>query len=109
MIVDAPPLTRYADAIALGQLSDGIVLVLEADSTRREAALVAVENLRSSGDPNSRRGSQQAHVPDSGEDLQQTLSHSRSRQRHATGPRLNRARWGVLVTGLSPSNGNVEC
>ena len=48
VIVDAPPLTRYADAIALGQLSDGIVLVLEAEATRREAALMAVENLRSS-------------------------------------------------------------
>jgi receptor protein-tyrosine kinase len=51
VIVDAPPLTRYADAIALGQLSDGIVLVLEAESTRREAALAAVENLRSSKIP----------------------------------------------------------
>ncbi len=48
VIVDTPPLTRYADAIALGQLSDGMVLVLEAESTRREAALMAVENLRSS-------------------------------------------------------------
>jgi capsular exopolysaccharide synthesis family protein len=51
VIVDAPPLTRYADAIALGQLSDGVVLVLEAESTRREAALTAVENLRSSKVP----------------------------------------------------------
>ena len=49
VIVDAPPLTRYADAIALGQLSDGIVLVLEANSTRREAALAATDGLRSSG------------------------------------------------------------
>lgn len=49
VIVDAPPLTRYADAIALGQLSDGIVLVLEANSTRREAALTVAESLRSSG------------------------------------------------------------
>jgi protein-tyrosine kinase len=49
VIVDAPPLTRYADAIALGQLSDGVVLVLEANSTRREAALAATERLRSSG------------------------------------------------------------
>jgi capsular exopolysaccharide synthesis family protein len=48
VIVDAPPLTRYADAIALGHLADGIVLVVEANSTRREAALIAVENLRSS-------------------------------------------------------------
>lgn len=49
VIVDAPPLTRYSDAIALGQLSDGIVLILEAGSTRREVALTAVEHLRSSG------------------------------------------------------------
>lgn len=48
VIVDAPAMTQYADAISLGQLSDGIVLVLEAGSTRREAALMAVENLRSS-------------------------------------------------------------
>jgi Mrp family chromosome partitioning ATPase len=49
VIVDAPPLTRYADAIGLGQLSDGVVLVLEANSTRREAALAAADSLRSSG------------------------------------------------------------
>jgi capsular exopolysaccharide synthesis family protein len=51
VIYDAPPMTRYADAIALGQLSDGIVLVLEAESTRREAALIAVDHLRSSNVP----------------------------------------------------------
>jgi Mrp family chromosome partitioning ATPase len=48
VIVDAPPMTLYADAIALGKLSDGVVLVVEADSTRREAALNAVGTLRSS-------------------------------------------------------------
>jgi Mrp family chromosome partitioning ATPase len=46
-IIDAPPLSRYSDAMALSQLSDGLVLILEADSTRREAASVAVSNLRS--------------------------------------------------------------
>jgi Mrp family chromosome partitioning ATPase len=46
VVVDAPPITQHAEAIALGQLSDGIVLVLEAGSTRREAALAVVENLR---------------------------------------------------------------
>jgi len=51
VIVDAPPLTRYADAIALGQVSDGIVLILEAESTRREAALMAAETLRASKIP----------------------------------------------------------
>ena len=35
LIVDAPPISRYADAIALGQLSDGMVLILESGSTRR--------------------------------------------------------------------------
>jgi protein-tyrosine kinase len=49
VIIDAPPLTRYSDAIALGQLSDGLVLILEANSTRREAALAAAESLRSFG------------------------------------------------------------
>lgn len=46
ILVDAPPLTRYADAIALAQCSDGVVLILEANSTRREAALQAADNLR---------------------------------------------------------------
>jgi Mrp family chromosome partitioning ATPase len=48
VIVDAPPLNRYADAIALAQLADGLVLIIEADSTRRKAALVVAANLRSS-------------------------------------------------------------
>ena len=48
IIVDAPPLGHYADAIALGRLSDGVILVIEAESTRKESALAAVENLRSS-------------------------------------------------------------
>lgn len=48
VIIDAPPLTRYADAIALGQVTDGLVLVLEADLTRKKAAQMAAANLRSS-------------------------------------------------------------
>jgi receptor protein-tyrosine kinase len=47
VIIDAPPLTQYSDAMVLGQLSDGLVLILEAESTRREAALVVAANLRS--------------------------------------------------------------
>lgn len=46
IIIDAPPLSRYYDAIVLGQLSDGLVLILEADATRREAAAVVARNLR---------------------------------------------------------------
>lgn len=46
VLVDAPSLTRYADATSLGRLADGLVLVLEANSTRKEAALRVMENLR---------------------------------------------------------------
>jgi capsular exopolysaccharide synthesis family protein len=46
VLIDAPPLSIYADAVALGQLADGIVLVLEAHATKREAAVRVAENLR---------------------------------------------------------------
>ncbi len=48
LVVDAPPLTRYSDAIALGKVADGIVLVLEANATRKEAAIRVTEQLRAS-------------------------------------------------------------
>lgn len=51
VIIDAPPLSCYHDAIAVGQLTDGLILVLKAESTRQEAALLAVANLRSSNIP----------------------------------------------------------
>jgi len=47
VLIDAPPLTPYSDALSLGHLTDGFVVVLEANSTRREAALRVSENLRS--------------------------------------------------------------
>ncbi|HUO17284.1 MAG TPA: CpsD/CapB family tyrosine-protein kinase [Verrucomicrobiae bacterium] len=46
VLIDAPPLNEYSEAMALGQLADGLILVLEANSTRREAAVRIVENLR---------------------------------------------------------------
>jgi capsular exopolysaccharide synthesis family protein len=46
VLVDAPPLNEYSDAIALGQIADGLVLVLEANATRREAALRIADTLR---------------------------------------------------------------
>jgi len=49
VIVDAPPLARYPDATALGRVSDGVVLVIEAGLSRRRAARVIVKNLRASG------------------------------------------------------------
>jgi Mrp family chromosome partitioning ATPase len=45
-LVDAPPLSRYGDAVALGQLADGLVLVLEANSTRRDVAQSVAANLQ---------------------------------------------------------------
>jgi Mrp family chromosome partitioning ATPase len=47
VIIDAAPLNHYSDAVALGQLADGLVLIVEADATRREAAAVVAANLRS--------------------------------------------------------------
>ncbi len=47
VLIDAPPVNDSADALMLGQLSDGVILVLEANSTRREAARRAKESLES--------------------------------------------------------------
>lgn len=46
VLIDTPPLGQYADAITLGQLADGAVLIVEANSTRRGSALNATQNLR---------------------------------------------------------------
>lgn len=46
VIIDAPPLNLYADALAIGQLTDGIVVILKAESTRKEAARTAISTLR---------------------------------------------------------------
>jgi capsular exopolysaccharide synthesis family protein len=46
VIIDAPPLTRYADAIALGQLADGLVLIVESGRTRRDETAETVASLR---------------------------------------------------------------
>jgi capsular exopolysaccharide synthesis family protein len=46
VLIDSAPLNTYADGVVLGQLADGLVLVLEANSTRREAAAKVAENLR---------------------------------------------------------------
>lgn len=51
VILDAPPLNRYSDGVVLGKLSDGLVLVIEANATRREAAAAVTENLQSAKVP----------------------------------------------------------
>ncbi len=47
VLIDAPPVNSYTDATLLGRLADGIVLVIEANWTRRETARKAKENLES--------------------------------------------------------------
>jgi Mrp family chromosome partitioning ATPase len=51
VVVNAPPLGAFADAMVLGRLVDGVVLVLEANTTRREAALRITEGLRATNIP----------------------------------------------------------
>lgn len=51
VLIDSPPLNTYADGVAIGQLADGVVLVLEANATRREAAVKITEDLRAAHIP----------------------------------------------------------
>lgn len=43
VLIDSPAVNLYADAVALGKLSDGLILVLQSNATRREAARRAKE------------------------------------------------------------------
>jgi len=47
VLVDVPPLNLYPDGVALAKTSDGLVLVLKANSTRREVAQAVVQDLKS--------------------------------------------------------------
>ena len=51
VVANAPPLSAFADGMVLGRMVDGVVLVLEADATRREAAIRVTESLRNSRIP----------------------------------------------------------
>jgi Mrp family chromosome partitioning ATPase len=45
ILIDAPAVGSNADAVILGQMVDGVVLVVEANSTRRETARMAKETF----------------------------------------------------------------
>lgn len=45
VLIDTPALDSYADAVLLGQLTDGIILVVGSNSTRRETALNVKRNF----------------------------------------------------------------
>ena len=49
IIIDTPPVLAVADAVALGPLVDGVVLVVGAGTTDRHAVEQAVGHLRSGG------------------------------------------------------------
>jgi Mrp family chromosome partitioning ATPase len=51
ILIDAPPLKTSADAILLGRMADGLVVVVEANQTRREPAKKAKRLLDESGIP----------------------------------------------------------
>jgi capsular exopolysaccharide synthesis family protein len=48
VLIDAPPMESGDDAIVLGRNGEGIVLVLRANTSRREKARTAVRNLETS-------------------------------------------------------------
>ena len=45
ILIDAPPLSTYTDALTLARFSDGALMVMESDSTRRETARKCKEIL----------------------------------------------------------------
>lgn len=49
LLIDTPPMNLCTDAALLGQLADGVVLVIGSSSTRREAARMAKEELDAAG------------------------------------------------------------
>jgi capsular exopolysaccharide synthesis family protein len=49
ILMDSPPVNVYSDAISLAQSADGVVLVVSANSTRKEAARKAKDSLEMAG------------------------------------------------------------
>jgi Mrp family chromosome partitioning ATPase len=51
IVINAPPIGLYSDATLLGQVANGVVLVLEAHSTRRSAARKAILAIEAANVP----------------------------------------------------------
>jgi receptor protein-tyrosine kinase len=49
ILIDVPALSLGSDAIVLGRAAEGVVLVLKANGSRREAARKAVQDLHAAG------------------------------------------------------------
>jgi Mrp family chromosome partitioning ATPase len=48
ILISAPPLTRETEAILVGHVADGVVLIVEANQNRRESVRQAKERLKTS-------------------------------------------------------------
>jgi len=51
ILIDAPPINAHVDATLLGGMADGLVMILGANDTRREAAARAKKTLHAAGVP----------------------------------------------------------
>jgi protein-tyrosine kinase len=51
VLIDTPATDAYPDAVLLGQLTDGVVLVVDSHSTRREPARIAKESFEAARIP----------------------------------------------------------
>ena len=51
ILLDTPPTDSYADALLLGRMADGIILVVGSNLTRRESARIAKESFDAAGIP----------------------------------------------------------
>jgi protein-tyrosine kinase len=51
VLVDTPAIHLYGDAVLLGQLTDGIILVVGSNTTRRESARLAKESIEAAQVP----------------------------------------------------------
>ena len=49
VLIDAPPATAINSAIVLGKLTDGVIVLVEANQTRRETAKNAIDQFKSAG------------------------------------------------------------
>jgi capsular exopolysaccharide synthesis family protein len=49
VLIDVAPASLYADALRFGRLADGVILVLQSNTTRRESALKAKASFDSAG------------------------------------------------------------
>jgi Mrp family chromosome partitioning ATPase len=51
VLLDTPPIHLYGDAVLLGQLTDGMIVVVGSNSTRRESARMAKESVEAAKIP----------------------------------------------------------